>query len=190
MGFWQQAGKPDFARCAEFISRFDPELRESLSRSEMKVLQWTMFYAWQSGMTGKGAGNYCSFSQTRLGVLLRRSRWTVSRAVDRLQSRGLISSLVRRKNSDGTFPTNLYFLGDKLKAILARILGKVRDKSPCSKTAPQEFRKESLRLADSPSGSAASQDKDIPDGNDAGYSQLRALAERYRALGLRCPLPA
>lgn len=182
MGFWQQAGKPDFARCAELISRFDPELRESLSRSEGKVLQWILFYAWAGGERSPQAGSYTSFSQIAVGKKLQRSRWTVMRALERLSARGLISSLRRRPSSTGVYSTNLYFLGDKLKAILARILNKVRDKSPCSKTAPQVFRKNTTKAGAPPTGCAASQDKDIHDGHDAGHTQLRAFLERWKAL--------
>src|SRR5260221_5397885 len=124
MGFWQQAGKPDFARCAEIISRFDPELRESFSRSEGKVLQWILFYAWRAGERSPQAGGYISFCQSAVGKKFARSRWTVARSLDRLSSKMLISSLRRRPSSTGAWSTNLYFLSDRLKAILARILSK------------------------------------------------------------------
>lgn len=158
MGLWQTAGKADFAKCAEFISRFDPELRESLNRSESKVLQWLIYYVWENSRKAQRDLSYTSFSQQKVGEKFGRSRWTVHRALDKLEGYGLLSRLHRRPKNGATWQTNLYFLGDKLKAILARLLVKARPIRPCSTSAPQEFRKESIRLADSPFGSAASQD--------------------------------
>ena len=153
---WQRAGKADFAQAAAIISRFDPGLRESLSRSEGKVLQWVIFYCWRGGERSPQAGHYCSLSQGETGEKLQRSRWTVARALARLSERGLISSLRRRPTTGGQWTTNLYFLTGKLKAILARILGQVREKTPCSKTAPQEFRKKTTKGKTTPPPSASS----------------------------------
>ncbi len=181
MGLWAQAGKPDFARCAEFISRFDPDLRESLSRSEMKGLQWVLYFAWQGGARSAQAGSYCSFSQGALGAKLRRSRWTVARALVGLFKKGLITSLFRRPSSDGTWQTKLYFLSDKLKAILARILGKSNRTLPSAKV-PHKNAEHTLKAGALPlTVRAASQDKDNPNENDTGNERMGAWLKRFQA---------
>lgn len=178
MGLWQQAGKPDFARCAEIISRFDPQLRESLSRSEGKVLQWLLFYAWRGNVQSGRTLAYASFSQSRMGSSFGRSRWTVARALAQLDALGLVRSLRRRPDKDGQWQTNLYFLSDKLKAILARILNKGVKTLPSAKMLHKNA-EHTTKAGGLPfQRSAASQDKDKNDGNDGPSAKLRALFGR------------
>lgn len=178
MGLWARQGKPDFAQCAAIVSRFDPTLRESLNRSENKVLQWFIHYIWSSSAkTGKDQ-TYISFSQVQLGQKFGRSRWTVKRAVDKLAEYGLIKGQFRRPKAGCRWQTCLYHLGPRLKAILARILGQPREKTPCSTFAPQEFRKKTLTAGAPPAGCAASQERTTRDGNDGPSPHLRAIFER------------
>lgn len=140
MDGWSKLGKPDFATCGKLFYRLPADLRENLNRSQEKVLIWTIFFAWTSAHHSGRGGTIASFSQTWLGESFGRSRWTVSRALVRLEELGLLKRIRRPPDKNGTFRTNLLALGARLSALLALHTPQTREKSPCSKTAPQQFK--------------------------------------------------
>jgi hypothetical protein len=141
---WSRLGNPDFATCGKLFYRLPAELRESLNRSEEKVLIWTLFLVWYQTFHSGRQSSYASFSEERMGKNFGRSRWTVGRALEKLQELALVRVTHRRPRPDGVWQTNLYSLGARLSAALARVIGQVRDFAPCSKNAPQESQKSSL----------------------------------------------
>jgi hypothetical protein len=157
---WQAMGKPDFATCGKLFYRLPAELRNDLNRSEEKVLIWAIFLTWwQSAHSGRQTA-LGSFSETWLGTKFGRSRWTVARALAKLEGWNLLKRIRRNPKRDGTFQTNLIALSAKLHGICAGFMPstkrnpsdpppkertttppfgrQVPGKSPCSKTAPQE----------------------------------------------------
>jgi len=135
---WQAMGKPDFSQAGKLFYRLPADLREGMGRSEEKVLVWAIFLSWFSSVhSGRGNG-LASFSETWLGAKFGRSRWTVGRALARLEEWSLLKRIRRNPRKDGTFQTNLIALGARLTSIFGAKSAQVRDKSPCSKTAPQE----------------------------------------------------
>jgi hypothetical protein len=180
---WASAGKPDFAQCAAIVSRFDPELRERLNRSEGKVLQWFIFYVWKNCQQSGKNQNYASFSQTTVGGKFGRSRWTVARALDKLSAFGLVRGINRRPTADGKWTTNLYFLGDKLKAILSRLFAKGAPTDRVAKL-PHKNADHTSKAGGLPLlRSAASQDKEDPDDDPARDERIREIIRRAKALG-------
>lgn len=142
---WQAMGKPDFATCGKLFYRLPADLREGMNRSEEKVLIWTLFMSWLSSYRSGRATTIASFSAAWIGKNFGRSRWTVARALAKLEGWTLLKRIRRNPKKDGTFQTNLIALSARLKDILAQIMRQPRDKSPCSKTAPQETKSEYKR---------------------------------------------
>lgn len=159
---WQAMGKPDFATCAKLFYRFPAEMREGMNRSEERVMIWALFLSWYQTFHSGRTGALASFSETWLGKQFGRSRWTVLRALVRLEGLALLKRIRRSPKKDGTFQTNLIALSAKLLGLLGvQSTGKPRGKqsstarltststtktpqvpdfSPCSKTAPQEVK--------------------------------------------------
>jgi DNA-binding transcriptional MocR family regulator len=148
MGIWSRLGKADFSQCAAIISRFDPALRNSLKLSPGRVLQKALQYMWKKSERLGADVWWCDFSQGYVAQSIGRSRSTVSRALDRLEEMGLLERTFRRPLPGQQWQTCLYRPGKLLKAVLARIAGQVREKSPCSISAAQGFRKKTLRKDD------------------------------------------
>lgn len=135
---WAAMGKPDFSQAAKLFYRLPAEIREQCNRSEEKVLIWSLFLTWTTAFrSGRGTG-IASFSETWLGAKFMRSRWTVLRALAKLESFGLVKRIRRSPRKDGTYQTNLLALGARLTALLSSAKAQPREKTPCSKTAPQE----------------------------------------------------
>ena len=136
---WQSMGKPDFSQAAKLFYRLPLDLRESMNRSEEKVLIWTLFLSWWNvHHSGRGT-TIASFSETWLGTKFGRSRWTVARALEKLEEFGLLKRIRRNPRSDGTYQTNMIALQARLTSIFGAKTRQVADKSPCSKSAPQEL---------------------------------------------------
>lgn len=135
---WAALGKPDFSTAAKLFYRIPANIREGLNRSEEKVLIWTIFFTWTTSYRSGRQSTLCSFSQIEVGLRFGRSRWTVARALESLKELGLVWTKRRKPRPDGTFQTNLLALGARLSALLALHTPQTREKSPCSKSAPQE----------------------------------------------------
>jgi hypothetical protein len=142
---WHAMGKPDFSQCAKLFYRLPAELREGMNRSEEKVVIWTIFLSWTTAFRSGRTGAIASFSEAWLGGRFGRSRWTVARALARLEEWSLLKRIRRTPKTDGTFQTNLIALSAKITALLGLVRSQVPDKSPCSKTAPQEMENEYKR---------------------------------------------
>jgi len=132
-----RAGKPDFSVVASWISRFAPDMRNEMNRSEEKTLQSLLFYTWYNSHHSGRNTPYCSFSQERVGKVFGRSRWTVARALDRMERKGWIRRIHRRPRPGEQWQTNVYILCGRLFSALAHLFSPKPKNSPCSKTAPQ-----------------------------------------------------
>lgn len=139
---WQRMGKPDFSQAAKLFYRLPASLREGMNRSEEKVLIWTVFLAWTTQFHSGAQRTLASFSEAWLGTRFGRSRYTVIRALAKLEGFGLLTRIRRKPKRDGTFQTNCIALSTRMTSILAGVCTQVRDKSPCSKTATQEVKTE------------------------------------------------
>lgn len=138
---WQGMGKPDFSQCAKLFYRFPADLREGLNRSQEKVLIWTIFLSWTTAFHRGRTGGIMSFSEAWVGMRFGRSRWTVARALAKLEEWTLVKRIRRTPKRDGTFQTNLIALSARLTGLLSAQSTQVIDKSPCSKSAPQRIGK-------------------------------------------------
>lgn len=136
---WQAMGRPDFSQCAKLFYRLPANLREGMNRSEEKVLIWAIFLSWTTAFRSGRGNPLASFCETWLGARFGRSRWTVLRALAKLEGWNLLKRIRRNPKRDGTFQTNLIALGARLTALVTAQRAQVPDLSPCSKTAPQEI---------------------------------------------------
>lgn len=139
---WQGMGKPDFSHCAKLFYRLPADLREGMNRSEEKVLIWTLFMSWTASYRSGRANALSSFSETWLGQRFLRSRWTVLRSLKRLETLSLLKRIRRAPKKDGTFQSNLIALSTRLSALMSLGSRQPREKTPCSKTAPQRTESE------------------------------------------------
>lgn len=135
---WAALGTPDFATAAKLFYRLPADLRESLNRSEEKVMIWTLFFVWKDAARSTTATVRTSFSQSWVGAKFGRSRWTVSRALAKLEGWGLLTRIRRKPKPDGTHQSDLIALGARMHAVLASIIGQVRGKASMCKSATQE----------------------------------------------------
>lgn len=135
---WQGMGKPDYSRVAQMLERFPAEVKNRWNMSQWNVLKRTIFYSWYTAYHSGRNSTLASFSESTLGKAFGKSRWTVMRALRKLEEYGLVKRIRRSPKKDGTFQTNLVAITAKLSAVLALTTRQPRDKSPCSKSAPQE----------------------------------------------------
>ena len=177
---WSTLGKPDFSTAAKLFYRLPADLRESLNRSEEKTLIWTIFFAWTHAHHSGRATALASFCQTWLGQQFARSRWTVARAVGKLEEMGLVKSIRRPPAKDGSFRSNLVALTARLTAIFSLKSFQPRDKSPCSKTAPQQVKNLNKRQTDLPLSGRSSVLEENPEKIEEGKGMLHAVFESLR----------
>lgn len=192
MGIWSRLGKADFAQCAAIISRFDPTLRNSLKLSPGRVLQKALQYMWRKSERLGADVWWCDFSQMDVAAKIGRSRSTVIRALDRLEEMGLLERTFRRPKPGMHYQTCLYRPGPLLKAVLARIAGQVREIAPCSKSAPQVFRKKTTKAGASPTDAPPATNQLPPEDTwtkEQGISFFATLKEQIRT-GFRPRSPA
>lgn len=200
---WAAMGKPDFATCGKLFYRLPAELREGMNRSEERVLIWTIFLTWTASFRSGRATTVASFCETWLGARFGKSRWTVLRALKRLEGFNFVKRIRRSPKKDGTFQTNLIALTARLTNIFGTTTAQPRGKTPCSKTAPQEVKNgykgektaPSSGFADHSLSLSAAQlrerndripkepeeQEDILDENDPRRKAFSALFERFKA---------
>ena len=168
-------GQPDWSEVGKFFHLLPAEFRNRLNRSETEVLKWIVFYVWHSQLRAGRAIAYGSFSQEKVGEKFGRSRWTVLRALAKLDALGLIRRVRRRPKAGKVWQTNLTMLTAKLLRTLSACLHRKKPKIPCSKIAPQVFPK-ILKTTGSlpPSGERARQEE-IPEVTD----NARAMVARF-----------
>lgn len=138
MAGWAALGKPDFSRAAQLVYRLPAELRNQFNKSDQEVLTWALFLTWWSQTQSGRTAPIASFSEAWLGGKFGKSRWTVGRALAKLEGLSLLKRIRRNPKPDGFFRTNLIALSARLTAIICPNSRQVLDFSPCSKTAPQE----------------------------------------------------
>lgn len=176
-----QMGTANYAEVGKWLELFPQEFKNKLNRSEEKTLKWLLFFTWHSAVHSGRNHGYASFSQQKTGQKFGRSRWTVARALDKLEWMGLITRLRRRPKPGQVYQTNLYFLTSRLLSMLTACLTQVRKKTPCSKTAPQVFPKR-LESAPLPLERGGALEKEVPhDNDDPGGASSLAFLERVRA---------
>ena len=179
---WAKFGKPDFSRAAQLFYRLPHELRESMSRSEEKTLIWTLFFAWTSAFHSGRNSALTSFSQTWVGEHFGRSRWTVGRALAKLEERGVLKQIRRRPKIDGTYRTNLIALGASITRVLGLMDAQPREKPSMCTTAPQQVQ----NLNKLPGGVASSSSppgkQETADGHDSCREAISAVFRRLQAL--------
>lgn len=175
---WTRLGTPDYATVGMWFRRLPQTFRNQFNRSEEETLIWTIFYSWHSAYHSGRQRGYASYSETAVGARFGRSRWTVARALGTLKKLDLLHCIHRRPKPGHVWQTNLYLLSSKLIAFLATLLRHPRDKSPCSKTAPQVFPKNNYKAGAPPTGCAASQERTPDDETAPRRARLRALFDR------------
>lgn len=137
---WAGMGKPDFSQCGKLFYRLPADLREGLNRSEEKVLIWALFLTWTTAFRSGRITTLASFSETWLGGRFGKSRWTVLRALKRLEDWNLLKRIRRSPKKDGTFQTNLIALSARITSLLNLTTRQVPEKTPCSTSAPQRVK--------------------------------------------------
>lgn len=182
---WARLGKPDFSTAAKLFYRLPAELRDGLNRSEERVLIWTLFLSWyQSYHSGRSTA-LASFSETWLGARFMRSRWTVGRALVRLENWNLLKRIRRPPSSNGTFKTNLIALTAKLTSLCLATGTRTASKAPCSKNAPQRVQNSDKAAFRPPfSGSVEGQDREKESCHPPHHLLNLFLAERQRLKAL------
>ena len=143
-------GMADYATVGMWFRRLPAEFRNLLNRSEEETLIWTVFYAWHSALKAGRGTRSASFSQEKTGEKFGRSRWTVARALEKLESLGLLRVIHRRPKPGMVWQTNLYELSCKFLMSLKACLGQKPKQIPCSTSAPQVFLKKTIREETTP----------------------------------------
>ena len=170
----RQFGKADWATVGSWFHLFPQEFRNKLNRSETEVLKWSVFYLWHAMHRNGRATPYVSFSQAKVGEKFGRSRWTVFRALAKLEWMGLIRQINRRPRPGQQWQTNLTILTPKLLQMMKACLQKKRPKNPCSTSAPQVFPNTTkTESAPSSEGRALSQKEKFPVGEAAKAALAR-----------------
>ena len=178
-------GTADYATVGLWFRRLPAEFRNLLNRSEQETLLWTVFYAWHSAHRAGRGTRFASFSQEKTGEKFGRSRWTVARALDKLEGLGVLRTIHRRPKPGLAWQTNLYELSCKFLMSLKACLGKKDKQIPCSKTAPQVFPKNNIREETTPplrESSSLPKTKEI--GADARAAIARFFPGVAREMGL------
>lgn len=135
---WAALGKPDYSHVAKLVERFPAEVKNQWNLSQLNVLKRTIFYSWYATYYGGRNSPLASFSESTLGKAFGKSRWTVMRALAKLEESGLLKRIRRPPLRPECYQTNQILLGSKLLAMIFWGCGKSSTKSPCSKSAPQE----------------------------------------------------
>lgn len=148
---WASFGQANYAEVGKWLEMFPAEFKNRLNRSEEKTLKFLLFFTWHSAVHSGRNRAYASFSQAKTGSRFGRSRWTVARALARLEKMGLLRRLNRRPKPGQIWQTNLYFLTGKLVTMLTQCVRRATPKVPCSKTAPQVFPKDYKESGPDPS---------------------------------------
>ena len=182
---WQQWGKPDKATCSWMVSRMPDDIRLALNKSEREVLEWILFFTWKGASTGKTANTSTFLSQMYVSENIGKSRWTVARALDRLEEYGLVRSLKRLKSKAGEWKPRLLTLIGRLVSFLSYLSGNHRPKSPGCKTAPHEYKHSNKSETTSSFGSSLTQERSSESGNaefDRAMAELAAYEARTASL--------
>ena len=127
---WRALGKPNFDDAYKYVARLGASLLKDIQGPALTILARIFHLNWIEAYNSEGSGaNCCHPNQKTLGGYCeRKSRTTIRKHLRKLEALGLIRTEHRGGKPGTPWRSNLYFVGNLIRATLYRVLGMERIK--------------------------------------------------------------